>query len=148
MAAAMALGPTKDAEGNALPAPEENVGFLREDADLHVIFVSDEDDYSHGREAYWAARYYTRLLEGSKGPGNENKVTISAIVGDPKAPDGLESMDLCAHWRTEAVPGIDFGQLQNDRRGCEDNNDPERLSVARAGTKYLEVACNSGGVFA
>ena len=77
-------------------------------------------------------------------------MTISAIVGDPKAPDGLESMDLCAHWRTEGnSSGIDFRLgPANDRNGCEDNNDPERPSVARVGTKYLEVACNSGGVFA
>ena len=150
MAAALALGLTNDAEGTPVPVPVENEGFLRTDADLHVIFVSDEDDFSHGREAYWASRYYTRLLEGSKGPGNENKVTISAIVGDPKAPDGLESIDLCAHWRTEGVnSGIDFRLgPQNDRRGCEDNNDPDRANVARVGTKYLEVACNSGGVFA
>jgi hypothetical protein len=150
MSAAMALGLTKDAEGNAVASPEENVGFLRDDADLQIIFVSDEDDFSHGREAYWAGRYYTRLLESAKGPGNENKITVSAIVGNPKAPDGLEPIALCAHWRAEGSnSGIDFRiGPENSARGCEDSNDPQRTNVARVGSKYLEVACNSGGVFA
>ena len=150
MSAALALGLTNDAEGTPVPIPEENIEFLRPDADLHIIFVSDEDDFSHGREAYWAARYYTRLLEGAKGAGNENRVTVSAIVGNPKAPDGLEPIALCARWREAGESsGIDFRiGPENSARGCEDTNDTQRTNVARVGSKYLEVACNSGGVFA
>jgi hypothetical protein len=151
LAAAMALGKTDDPEtGEPVPIPEANAGFLRSEADLHIIFVSDEDDYSHGRDAYWAARYYTRLFEGVKGPGNENKVTVSAIVGNPKAPDGLEPIALCARWRESGAESqIDFRiGPENSARGCVDTTDPERTNTARVGSKYLEVACNSGGVFA
>jgi len=55
--------------------------FLRPDAYLYVVFVSDEDDHS-GEEAI----FYARSLELVKGVGNEAAVSASAIVGDPNGP--------------------------------------------------------------
>ncbi|HBU47025.1 MAG TPA: hypothetical protein DEB46_01820 [Myxococcales bacterium] len=150
LAASKALGRHVDADGNFLPAPDANAGFLRDNADLYLIFVSDEDDNSHGSDAYWASRYYYRLFEGMKGAGNENKVTVSAIVGDPKSPDEIASDAVCDQWRqTGERSGIDFRVgPSNSALGCTDTSEPDRPAQARVGSKYLEVSCNSGGVFA
>ena len=56
-----------------------NQGFLREQASLFLIMVSDEDDKSYGPVAY-----YNRLFEGYKGPGNEALISVSAIVSLPQ----------------------------------------------------------------
>ena len=151
LAASKALGRHVDADGNfLLPVPDANAGFLRDNADLYLIFVSDEDDNSHGSDAYWASRYYYRLFEGMKGAGNENKVTVSAIVGDPKSPDEIASDAVCDQWRqTGERSGIDFRVgPSNSALGCTDTSEPDRPAQARVGSKYLEVSCNSGGVFA
>ena len=63
-----------------------NAGFLRPDASLAIVFVSDENDKSMG-----LVGYYTRFFALLKGPGNERNVMIAALVGDaPTAqrPDG------------------------------------------------------------
>ncbi len=64
----------------------DNAGFLRDDASLAIIFVSDEDDHSYGD-----VKFYERFFGTLKGVGNERKVIISAIVGD--APDGCSGAD-------------------------------------------------------
>ena len=82
-AAAMALGRDADrTTGQFNGQPPENAGFLRDDASLFVIFVSDEDDSSFGQ-----IPYFYRAFESLKGAGNEGLVSFSAIVGDPD-PDG------------------------------------------------------------
>lgn len=52
--------------------------FLRPEAYLYLVTVSDEDDHS-GEEAI----YYGRYFETVKGVGNAGQVAASAIVGDP-----------------------------------------------------------------
>lgn len=52
-------------------------GFLRPDAWLFIIFVSDEEDDSFGVPKYFY-RYFSQL----KGKGNEAMVQVGAIVGD------------------------------------------------------------------
>lgn len=64
----------------------DNQGFLREQAALFAIVVSDEDDHSIG-----PPRYYGRWLEHLKGKGEENLVSLSAIVG--QQPDGCEGAE-------------------------------------------------------
>jgi hypothetical protein len=58
-----------------------NAGFLRPNAALAVIVVTDEDDSSYGDPAY-----YARFLRSVKGPGNENLSSLSIIGGT--TPDG------------------------------------------------------------
>src|SRR5688572_10955683 len=58
-----------------------NAGFLRPNAALAVIVVTDEDDSSYGDPAY-----YSRFLRSLKGPGNENLSSLSIIGGT--TPDG------------------------------------------------------------
>ncbi len=53
-----------------------NAGFLRPNAALALIVVSDEDDSSFGDPAY-----YARAFRSSRGKGNENLVSFSTIAG-------------------------------------------------------------------
>ena len=51
--------------------------FLRPDAYLYLVFVTDEEDRS-GQDI----RYYWRTFETAKGIGNDGTVTTAAIIGD------------------------------------------------------------------
>lgn len=62
----------------------ENAGFLRDEAKLSVIFISDEPDQSLGD-----ASLYIDYFSSIKGMGNSNMLEIYAIVGD--TPDGCET---------------------------------------------------------
>ncbi|MBI3182797.1 MAG: VWA domain-containing protein [Myxococcales bacterium] len=53
------------------------IDFLRPDAYLYLIFVSDEEDRSSQD-----IRYYWRAFETAKGIGNDGTVTTAAIIGD------------------------------------------------------------------
>lgn len=60
------------------PEPADgNLGLLREDALLTVVFVSDEDDQSAG-----TTLEYAEFLRGAKGDWGADRVVASAIVGD------------------------------------------------------------------
>lgn len=115
-AAAIALGrQTNRATGAWLPPPTENGSFLRNDASLFLIFVSDEDDSSFGE-----ITYFYRAFETLRGAGNEGVVSISAIVGDPDV-DGRDGPELggCpvgADERT-AAPGTRYVSLAMYSRG-------------------------------
>lgn len=68
-----------------------NTGFLREDATLHIIILSDEDDESPGFDTnpggYWGL--YLDQIVAAK--GDPAKVIISAIGGP--VPDGCNDAD-------------------------------------------------------
>lgn len=67
--------------------PEANGGFLREDAKLYVIYVSDEEDQSAGPVAFFVDYFLT--LKGSA-----ELATLSAICGD--SPDGCGGNQVLA----------------------------------------------------
>lgn len=75
-----------------------NEGFVRDDARLHVIFISDEDDNSpgwdQGDEDYW--QQYTDAIVAAK--GDANQVVFSGVIGP--IPDGCEG----------AEPGSGYGE--------------------------------------
>ena len=75
--AALALGVGPSWSPGTTPTPP-NSGFIRDEASLFIIMVSDEDDKSFG-----PVGYYRRLFEHYKGPGNEALISVSAIAGDP-----------------------------------------------------------------
>ena len=54
-----------------------NPEFMRPDAHLYLVFVSDEEDHSFGE-----VRYFQRFFESAQGVGNEGAVNVSAICGD------------------------------------------------------------------
>jgi hypothetical protein len=78
--------------------------FLRADAYLYVIVVSDEEDSSPGE-----VRYYVRALEQVKGIGNDKAVVVSAIAGP--APDGCESP------AGKATPGLRYDEIARTTGG-------------------------------
>lgn len=121
-AAARALGRNADRSSGQFQAPPtENQGFLRPDASLFVIFVSDEDDSSFGQPTY-----FYRAFETLKGAGNEGLVSMSAIVGDPDA-DGASGPE----------PG-----------GCEVTEDDGEIVRNAAGTRYVALSMYSRGLSA
>lgn len=58
--------------------PAINGGFLRDDAKLHVIIVSDEPDFSEG-----PIDLYVDFFRNLKGFRNDSLVAVSAIAGPP-----------------------------------------------------------------
>lgn len=54
-----------------------NIQFLRPDAFLYIIFVTDEEDQSAAD-----VRYFWRRFETANGVGNDGTVTTAAIIGD------------------------------------------------------------------
>ncbi len=70
--------------------------FLRPDAYLYIIFVSDEDDKSSQD-----TRYFYRYFETVKGLGNDGMVATAAIMGDTPT-------NTC-----QAVPGLKYKALSD-----------------------------------
>jgi len=132
--------------------PAENDGFLRTDASLFVVFVSDEDEGA--KKDGSPIRYYQRLFESVKGAGNENLVSASAIVGWPfDAPVGIEEVCpiLATTFDGSPTPDPRAAQIQeilNDSEsGCFDEaGDGEGADRAETGSRYIELACRTGGV--
>ena len=81
----LALSPPNTAPGGT------NEGFVRPNAALAVIVVTNGEDGSYGDPDY-----YTRFYQGVKGPGNERLVTFSTLGGD--LPNGC-------------TPAVDLGKL-------------------------------------
>ncbi|MBI4822544.1 MAG: hypothetical protein HY791_40160 [Deltaproteobacteria bacterium] len=114
-AAAMALGREADrATGTFQPQPSENGGFIRPEASLFVIFVSDEEDSSFGQ-----VPYFYRAFESLKGAGNEGLVSFSGIVGDPDpdGPTGAMEGGCIASDGQNAAPGARYVSLAMYSRG-------------------------------
>lgn len=109
------------------PATPPNPDFLREGAALFIIMVSDEDDKSFG-----PVGYYGRLFDSYKGPGNEARISISAVVGPP-AGGGVGG----AGGGTGGAGGND------DEGGCVD---PDR-GAAAPGDRYVDLAGAAGGIY-
>lgn len=55
--------------------------FMRPEAHLYLVFVSDEEEQSFGE-----VRYFQRHFEGALGVGNEAAVSVATICGDVPAP--------------------------------------------------------------
>ena len=96
-----------------------NEGFLRDDAMLHVVFISDEDDNSPGWEEggdYWRG-YVDEVLAAKS---YEESVAFSAVAGPvPKGCGGAE-------------PGWGYAEAVEDTEG-------EFLSICDAWYEQLEV---------
>lgn len=160
--AARALGAWDIDPATSLPdpatIPAENAGFLRTEASLYVIFVSDEEEGA--KQDGPPVRYFQRLFEGLKGAGNENKVAIAAITGYPATDPPADVTDVCGILETtfdssvandDARAAALIEALRNFRNGCTDEeaDDPnDGASHAETGGRYIELACRTGGVIA
>jgi len=152
--AALALG-GGIIDNNGFPTgeiPEDNNGFLRRDASLFIVFVSDEDEGA--KQDGSPIRYYQGLFESVKGGGNENLVSVSAIAGWPfDAPVTLE--EVCPILETTFTPGVTPDPraaqireiLTDGSTGCFDEaGNGEPSDRAETGSRYIELACRTGGV--
>ena len=74
----------------------QNAGFLRQDARLAVIIVSDEEDQSDG-----SVNLYIDFFRNIKGFANRQLVTVSAIAGD--VPGGCATAAEARRYRDAVV---------------------------------------------
>jgi hypothetical protein len=164
--AATALGARNINPSTGFPdhvVPPENGGFLRDDASLYVVFVSDEEEGA--KQDGTPVRYYQRLFEGLKSAGNENNVTIAAITGFPNGFAGrptapVDIARVCPVLQTtfDNNPANDDPQaalvqetLRNyNSNGCIDveATPDDGNAFAEVGGRYIELACRTGGVVA
>jgi len=164
--ASAAVGARTIDPGTGFPdgvAPPENAGFIRPEASLYVVFVSDEEEGAKSDGT--PVRYYQRLFEGLKTAGNENNVAVAAITGYPTGLNGSPTPpapidEVCAILETtfDSNPGNDDPRatavkdaLRDFRRnGCLDVDalPGDENAFAEVGGRYIELACRTGGVVA
>ena len=111
------------ADDPATPQPADgNAGFLRADATLAVIAISDEDDHSPG-----AVDTYARFLAGLKGAGQGARSVVHAVV--PSGAGCATAGGAAARW--EALVQRTGGELLT---ACAPDYGPLMATVgARAG---------------
>ncbi|MFL5320217.1 MAG: VWA domain-containing protein [Myxococcaceae bacterium] len=107
-----------------------NAGFIRTDAALAVIAVSDEDDSSFGDSSY-----YARFLKGVKGRGNENLVSFSVIGGT--TPNGCYPPGEQIFWGGLAEPAFRYSSLATKTGGvigsiCDQSFENTLIRIAQA----------------
>jgi len=94
-----------------------NAGFMRDDAYLFIIFVSDEDDCSFGEVGY-----YLKKIEQIKDIGNDGMIKAAAVVGDvPEVPDWCQT-----EGEKPIKPGVRYTSLAEGTGGlvmsiCDDD---------------------------
>ncbi len=109
----------------------DNRTFLRDDAYLFVIFVSDEDDRSFGEVEFFRRRFL-RI----KGQGNDGMIKVSAVVGDvPEVPTWCRN-------EKDVKPGERYTQLAEGTGGlvlsiCDDDfaKSLDQLGFSAAGLR-------------
>ena len=134
-----------------LRAPDENQGFLRDDANLMVLFVSDEDEGL--KQVGPPVRYYERLLTLLK-RGTEARVLVGAIMGWPIEGQFDSQLPLieeaCSFIRPAWEGGSEEGAVRaalQDPGGCVDVRSPNAEDAfAEVGRRYAELSCRMGGV--
>ena len=136
--------------------------FIRADASLYVIVVSDEDDSScsplveqsvctadpgcrcasdsvlSSASGFGATTYFTRFLETYKGYGNADLVALAAVVGDNEGPVPSQFGDPAAH---EGCC-VSLNGTACPAGGANDGG----YEVAYYGTRATAVAAATGGV--
>lgn len=119
---------------------------------LYVIYVSDEQDFSSQ-----PSRYYYRVLEGLKGAGNEGKIVTSVITGWPTGAT-IPTTKVCEVYNRKLTGARDAeidaltGYLTMVDKAQPACTDPSGMNTADdsavVGSRYIDVACRSGGVVA
>ncbi len=137
--------------------------FIRQDAALYVVVVSDEDDAScspmgrqavctadpgchcapdntlAGTGAWGSTAYFTRFLETYKGFGNADSVALAAIVAvEPDAGVPSQFGDPSPH--VGCCRSVDGGACPSS--GTNDGG----FEIAYFGSRYVQVAAATGGV--
>jgi hypothetical protein len=123
MAQFAVTGPNVEASG-------PNAGFLRTNAALAIIVVSDEDDSSFGEPSYFA-----RAFRAAKGPGNENLVTFSTIGGT--TPSGCYPPGEQIYFGGLAEPAFRYSAVSSKTGGvigsiCDSSFEATLIRIAEA----------------
>lgn len=95
----------------------ENVGFLREDANLSILVVSDEQDASP-----MSVADYLNAFVGIKGEDayrDHSRMNISAVVGD--TPPEFEGQPSCSSANGDAVYGSRYVEAVSQTGGLLDS---------------------------
>lgn len=134
-----------EAAQNALSEPllsTDNQGFLREDANLSLIFISDEDDFSP-YSAHSYLRYFTDL-KGDAAYRDHTMLNVSAVVGKDLPP--YEGEPSCQSENGIGYYGPKYIELVNRTEGivesiCADDFSPiaSELGLVASGLQ-LEFA--------
>lgn len=119
-AAYAAVCTAEDPATNECPASlvsTENAGFLREDANLSVLIVSDEQDAS----PLSVADYLNRLVEikGEEAYRDHSRMNISAVVGD--TPPEFEGQPSCSSANGDARYGSRYVEAVSQTGGLLDS---------------------------
>ena len=107
-----------------------NAGFLRPNAALALIVVTDEDDGSVG-----PVEYFVRTFRGVKGPGNENLVSFSTIAGT--TPNGCTPPDDVQYLGSLADPAFRYTSVSTKTGGvigsiCDKSFETTLVQIAQA----------------
>ncbi|HPB49863.1 MAG TPA: choice-of-anchor D domain-containing protein [Myxococcota bacterium] len=106
-----------------------NKGFMREDAQLEIIILSDEEDQSSA-----AISFYVDFLTNIKGWANVGRMHVNSIVGVKGVPAGTGSECTATDGGT-AAHGYRYIQASEDTGGkygsiCESNFEPIMSDIA------------------
>ncbi len=85
---------------------EHNTHFLRENAYIFIVWVSDQDDRSFGE-----IRYFWRVFSQLQGIGNEGLITLAAIVGPDEEIEPGSPFRGCVSEHGSAQAGIRYIEL-------------------------------------
>jgi hypothetical protein len=107
-----------------------NYGFIRSNAALAVIVVSDGDD-----ESTEGIAYYSRLLRSVKGQGYENLISFSTIAGT--LPDGCYPPGEETFFGSRAEPPVRLAEMTRRTGGvlasiCDNSFEAALVRIAEA----------------
>lgn len=164
--AAMALGLVITDQDSRIPVygsngqpilepPSANRGFFREDADLLLIFVSDEDE-GFGIDGD-PLRYYERIFASTRSR-SDTRISVASVVGWLSDPQQMEqelppAQEVCATLAEDTNQAAKLedafrrdSELRFELFGCVDAANPnEQFSSSSIGYRYIELACRLGG---
>lgn len=109
---------------------QPNAGFLRPNAALAIIVLTNEDDSSFG-----TTDYYSRVFRGLKGKGNENLVSFSVIGGT--IPNGCVPPGETGLYGSTADPSVRYAEVATKTGGiigsiCDASFEQTLIRIAQA----------------
>ena len=109
---------------------QPNAGFLRPNAALAIIVVTNEDDSSFG-----TTDHYARVFKALKGRGNENLISFSVIGGT--IPNGCVPPAEAGLYGSTASPAIRYAEVATKSGGiigsiCDASFEQTLIRIAQA----------------
>ena len=107
-----------------------NAGFLRANAALAIIVLTNEDDSSFG-----TTDHYARAFKALKGKGNENLISFSVIGGT--IPNGCVSPGETGLYGSTADPAVRYAEVSTKTSGiigsiCDASFEQTLIRIAQA----------------